>query len=301
MDTGSDKSRIVHAISIDVEDWYQSTIDSNSELSGRFEVSIARLLEVFAQHHVHGTFFVLGLAARKAPSLIRAISDAGHEIGSHGYAHKDVFTLTADQFRQDLLKAKAMLEDLVGKKVIGFRASNFSIDDRTPFAFDVLAQTGHLYDSSVFPIKMPRYGTETYGVNPSVVTTPAGNRLIEAPIASCRWLGRNWPMGGGGYFRLWPYPVLRWAFHRLEKESRSGVIYFHPYECDTTEIQSYKDIPLKIRIKQGLGRKGFMSKINRLMTDFRVGPLRDVLADLIHTFPSPDVQTLTTSDQPQMR
>jgi polysaccharide deacetylase family protein (PEP-CTERM system associated) len=296
MDAASDKSRIVHAISIDVEDWYQSTMDCNAELSGRFEVSIHRLLEVFAQHQVHGTFFVLGLAAQKSPSLVRAISDAGHEIGSHGYSHKDVFTLTADHFRQDLIRAKGMLEDLVGKKVIGFRASNFSIDDRTMFAFDVLAETGHVYDSSVFPIKMPRYGTETFGEDPSVVTTPSGNRMIEAPIASCRWLGRKWPMGGGGYFRLWPYPVLRWAFRRMEKESRAGVIYFHPYECDTTEIQSYDDIPLKIRIKQGLGRNGFMSKINRLMTDFRVAPLREVLSELIHTFPIANVQTLTTSD-----
>jgi polysaccharide deacetylase family protein (PEP-CTERM system associated) len=273
---------MLHAISVDIEDWYQSTIDAAAELSDRFRHSTQLVLEALAAHGVKGTFFVLALAAEKAPEVVRDIAAAGHEVQSHGYGHVEVFKLTEEEFRQDLLRAKGVLEDLLGTPIIGFRAPSFSIDERTPWAFDVLAETGHRYDSSIFPIRMSRYGIDGYPPEPRAVETPRGHRLVEAPIACFDWLGKRRPAGGGGYFRLLPYWVIRKGFRQLDHVGRPGVIYFHPYEYDPQEMSAYREkVSLKQRLHQGLGRKGFAGKVNRLMRDFRFGPLREVLADLL--------------------
>lgn len=278
---------VLHAISVDVEDWYQSTIDPEAELSDRFERSTAKVLEAFAAAGVRATFFVLGLAAEKAPRVARSIADAGHEVQSHGYGHVEVFKLSEGEFRQDLLRAKGMLEDQTGREIIGFRAPDFSIDERTPWAMDVLAETGHRYDSSVFPIKMSRYGMDGYPPEPRIVTTGRGNRLVEAPVACFDWLGKRRPVGGGGYFRLWPYWVIRKAWRQLERAGRPGIVYMHPYEYDPSEMSAYKDkVSLKSRLHQGLGRKGFAGKIDRLLRDYTFGPIRDVIAPLLEELAS---------------
>ncbi|MBM4017300.1 MAG: DUF3473 domain-containing protein [Planctomycetes bacterium] len=273
---------MLHAITVDVEDWYQSTIDARAGLSDRFRTSTRLVLEAMAARNVKGTFFVLGLAAEKAPDAVRDIAAAGHEVQSHGYGHLEVFNLSEEEFRQDVLRAKGLLEDLLGAPVCGFRAPSFSIDERTPWALDALAETGHRYDSSIFPIKMARYGIGGYPPEPRVVTTARGRRIVEAPIACFDCLGGRRPVGGGGYFRLWPYAVIRRAFRQMDRDGRPGVIYFHPYEYDAAEMAVYRGkVPLAMRLHQGLGRRGFARKVNRLMTDFQVGPLRDVLADLL--------------------
>ena len=271
----------LHGISVDVEDWYQSTIDPNAGLSDRFERTTDKVLRAFDAAGVKATFFVLGLAAEKAPRLVRAIADAGHEVQSHGYGHAEVFNLSEKAFQQDLARAKALLEDITGTEIYGFRAPSFSLDDRTPWAFDVLAETGHRYDSSIFPIKMSRYGVADYPLEPRLVQTPRGRRIVEAPIACFEWLGRRWPVGGGGYFRLWPYRVLRKAWRQMDRLGRPGIVYMHPYEYDPSEMRSYgSGVSLKTRLHQGLGRKGFPRKVDRLLADFRFGPIREVLAPL---------------------
>jgi polysaccharide deacetylase family protein (PEP-CTERM system associated) len=272
----------LHGISVDVEDWYQSTIDAKAPLSDRFEHSTVKVLETLASHEVRGTFFVLGLAAEKARGVVKKIAQAGHEVQSHGYSHVEVFKMTEAEFRDDVLRAKGLLEDLLGAEVYGFRAPSFSIDERTPWAFDVLAETGHRYDSSIFPIKMARYGIDGYPPEPRIIATPRGRRLVEAPIACVDWMGKRWPVGGGGYFRLLPYWVIRKAFQRLDRVGRPGVVYFHPYEYDPSELGAYKNsVSLKQRLHQGLGRKGFPAKVDKWMRDFAVGPLGEVLEDLL--------------------
>ena len=272
----------LHGISVDVEDWYQSTIDAKAPLSDRFEHSTVKVLETLASHEVRGTFFVLGLAAEKARGVVKKIAQAGHEVQSHGYSHVEVFKMTEAEFRDDVLRAKGLLEDLLGAEVYGFRAPSFSIDERTPWALDVLAETGHRYDSSVFPIKMARYGIAGYPPEPRIIATPRGRRLVEAPIACVDWMGKRWPVGGGGYFRLLPYWVIRKAFQRLDRVGRPGVVYFHPYEYDPSELGAYKNsVSLKQRLHQGLGRKGFPAKVDKWMRDFAVGPLGEVLEDLL--------------------
>jgi polysaccharide deacetylase family protein (PEP-CTERM system associated) len=272
----------LHAISVDVEDWYQSTIDANADLSDRFERSSQRVLEALASHNVKGTFFVLGLAAEKAPNVVKTIAEAGHEIQSHGYNHVEVFKTSESEFRQDLARAKGFLEDMIGREVFAYRAPSFSIDERTPWAMDVLAETGHRYDSSVFPIKMSRYGIDGYPPEPRIIETQAGNRIVEAPLACFDWLSKRRPCGGGGYVRLLPYWMLRKAWRQMDRVDRPGVLYMHPYEYDPGEMSQFKSsVSLKQRLHQGIGRKGFARKIDRLMEDFQFGTISDVVGTLL--------------------
>jgi len=225
---------------------------------------------------------VLGLAAEMARGLIKEIAAAGHEIQSHGYGHRSNFELDESALRQDLAHNKALLEDLIGRPVIGYRAPNFSVDERNLWVLDVLAETGHRYDASIFPVKTPRYGIAGYPPEARIVTTPRGHRLVEAPVACFDWLGRRWAVGGGGYFRLWPYGIIHKAWRQMEERGRTGIVYFHPYEYDPTEMKSFKEtVSLKQRLHQGLGRKGFPRKVDRLLSEFRFGPLDEALKDLL--------------------
>lgn len=274
--------QIMHAVSVDFEDWYQSTYDVHAELSRRFEASTAEVLQALAARGVRATFFVLGLAAEKAPALVRQIADAGHEVQSHGYGHVELFKLREDEFRQDLLRAKGMLEDMIGREIFGYRAPSFSIDERAPWALDVLAETGYRYDSSIFPIKMARYGIDGYPPEPRVVLTQRDHRLVEAPIACFHWLGKRWPVGGGGYVRLLPYWLIRKAWRQMERQGRPGVLYMHPYEYDAAELRQFRNtLPLRQRLHQGIGRKGFPRKIDRLLREFGFGPISAVIAPLL--------------------
>jgi polysaccharide deacetylase family protein (PEP-CTERM system associated) len=278
----SDEKTIRHAISIDLEDWYQSTIDEAAPLSDRFVASTHKVMESLAAAGVKGTFFVLGMAAEKAPALIRELVQAGHEVQSHGYGHRSNFHLTPAQFEEDLLHARKLLEDLTGCPVYGYRAPCFSIDERNLWALDVLAMTGHRYDSSIFPVKKSRYGIDDYEPSPRLLTLPGGGRIVEAPVACFDWLGRRRAVGGGGYFRLWPRWVLHKAWRQIERAGRPGIIYMHPYEYDPSEMTAFRSrLSLKTRLHQGLGRRGFPGKVDSLLRAFGFGPIRDVLADLL--------------------
>lgn len=279
----------LHGLSIDLEDWYQSTIDPNADLSSRFEASTEQMLESFAARGVRATFFVLGLAAEKSPQIVRTIQAAGHEIQSHGYGHVEVFRLTREQFREDILRAKGLLEDMTGHEIYGYRAPSFSMDHRTPWAWDVLAETGHRYDSSVFPIEMRRYGIADYPLEPRIVDTSEGRRIVEAPIAVFQFMGRRVPVGGGGYFRLWPYGVIRRAWRQMERMNRPGVMYMHPYEYDPGELEMYRgSVGWKTRLHQGLGRASFPRKVDRLLQEFHFGSLSESLKTLLESSsPSP--------------
>jgi polysaccharide deacetylase family protein (PEP-CTERM system associated) len=265
-----------------VEDWYQTTIDVDAELTDRFELSTHRVLEALAGHGVRATFFVLGLAAEKSPQTVKAIAAGGHEVQSHGYGHRSNFELTGEQLRQDLLRAKGLIEDLCGQQVYGYRAPCFSIDGRNPWALDVLAETGHRYDSSIVPVRTRHYGIAGYPPGPHVVATPGGRRIVEVPVACFDLLGFRLPVGGGGYFRLWPYRIIRMAWRQFERRGRPGVVYMHPYEYDPHEMDTYAGkISFRQRLHQGLGRKRFPAKLDRLMREFRFGPICEVIAPLL--------------------
>lgn len=280
------RKHLMHAVSIDVEDWYQLRMGGGTPVSDRFEHSVMKVLDALAARNVRATFFVLGLAAESAPHVIRKIAEAGHEIQSHGYGHQLLYDLDETAFREDLNRAKKLLEDMVGCAVYAYRAPAFTVDERNLWVLDVLAETGHRYDSSIFPVKTSRYGIDAYPPEPRIITTPRGHRLVEAPVACFDWLGKRRAVGGGGYFRLWPYRVIRKAWRQLEGQGRPGIVYFHPYEYDPAEMSAHaKDIALRVRLHQGLGRRGFPRKIDRLLSEFAFGPMKAVLADLLREVP----------------
>ncbi|MFW6154904.1 MAG: DUF3473 domain-containing protein [Planctomycetota bacterium] len=283
-----------HAFSIDVEDWYQAMVATDDAVSARFEKNVMTILEALERHRVRATFFVLGKAAVRAPQVVKAIDAGGHEIQNHGFAHTSNFLLDEQAFREDLLKNKQFLEDLTGKEVYGYRAPYFTIDERNLWTLDVLAETGHRYDSSIFPLTRrcivplgaDDYGIAGYPLTPQIVTTPRGHRIVEAPVTCIDWLGRRWPVGGGGYFRLWPYALIRAFWRRLPAAGQAGVVYLHPYEYDPREMAGYRgNVSLFRRLHQGLGRRQFPRKIDRLLADFRFTSMDAILADLLEQLP----------------
>lgn len=266
-----------NAISVDVEDWLQSTIDPALPLTDRFPVSTRAVLEAFARHGVYGTFFVLGLAAEKAPELVREIRQAGHEVQSHGYGHEFVYALKPEQFRQDLDRSKKLLEDIVGAPITGYRAPAFSITRANLWALDVLVECGYTYDSSVFPVRTERYGIDGAPWYPHRLRTPSGYELAELPVATYRCCGRRLPVGGGGYFRLFPYAVIRRSVRQLNRAGHSATIYMHPYEYDPVEFAQLEyPVSWRMRLHQGLGRRGFGRKVDHLLAEFPFGTMGEL-------------------------
>lgn len=274
-------SEMLNAISVDVEDWLQSTIDPRLPLTDRFYASTHKVLDAFAARGVRGTFFVLGLAAEKAPEMVREIQRAGHEVQSHGYGHELVHTLTPELFRADLDRSKKLLEDITGEAITGYRAPAFTIGLENLWALDVLVEAGFEYDSSVFPLRTRRYGIAGAPHYPHRLRTPSGGELVEVPVACYRVVGRQLPVGGGGYVRLFPYFVVRNGVRQLNREGYAATIYMHPYEYDPIEFGEIDyPIPWKTRLHQGIGRRGFPGKIDRLLGEFTFTTMAAQIASL---------------------
>jgi polysaccharide deacetylase family protein (PEP-CTERM system associated) len=236
-----------------------------------------RVLALLDEFGVKGTFFVLTWNAERNPTVVRRIREAGHEVATHGYAHRIVYEQTPEEFRADVARAKKTLEDLIGEAVLGYRAPSFSFTPRSLWAPDVLLDLGFRYDSSVFPVRDALYGMPGAARFPYVIRERDGRRLIEFPITTTPFLGRNLPLGGGGYLRVFPYSYLRWGMRRVNRhEGQAALVYIHPWEVD----------PEQPRVKTA-GKRGFSShyvnlarteaKLRRLLRDFRFAPMRDLL------------------------
>lgn len=270
--------RPLNAVTVDVEDWLQGAYHYRLPVTARFRRGVGRILEAFARRNVRATFFVLGIAAEKAPAVVREIQQAGHEVQSHGYGHQWVHTMTRDAFRADLDRARKLLEDITGERISGYRAPAFSIGIDNLWALDVLVETGHEYDSSINPARTTRYGIAGAPRFPHVLRTPSGARITECPVASCVAGKRTIPMGGGGYFRLFPYFIIKRAVTQINHAGRPATIYMHPHEFDPVEFGKLgHPIPLKTRLHQGIGRRGFPRKVDALLTDFRFGAMREMI------------------------
>jgi len=271
----------LNGLTVDVEDWVQSVFDTSASLADQFRGNTHRVLEAFARRGARGTFFVLGLVAKKAPELVRDIHAAGHEVQCHGYEHCPVHTMTARQFREDLLASKGLLEDIIGGPIVAYRAPAFSISVHNLWAFDVLAECGFTCDSSVYPVRAPRYGIVGAPRFPHRVRTPHGNSLLEFPVATYRCIGRALPLGGGGYFRLFPYSMMRKAVSQLNGEGHPATIYLHPYEYNPAELaQLAQRIPGRLKLQQTLGRQRVRERVDHLLSGFHFGPLQEVIASL---------------------
>jgi polysaccharide deacetylase family protein (PEP-CTERM system associated) len=264
-------------LSFDVEDWHQSTFDPSLPITARVPDATVRILDLCAAAGARGTFFVLGLVARAYPDLVRRIGAAGHEVALHGMAHAPVHAMSREAFRSDLRESRDLVEQAAGAAVAGYRAPDFSITRESLWALQVLAEEGFRYDSSLFPFAGPRYGVaESFPLPYRVVCD--GAELVEFPLATTVLLGRRVPAAGGGYFRLFPSPYHRMAMRRLNQMGGPAMTYFHPYEIDRHEIpRSPHRIPLRLRLSQGLGRRGVERRLARLVREFTWATARDWL------------------------
>jgi polysaccharide deacetylase family protein (PEP-CTERM system associated) len=262
-----------NALSVDVEDWFhvgafENVIsrDNWAALECRVERNTDALLEMFGNHGIKATFFTLGWVAERYPHLMRRVADAGHELANHGSEHDRVFTLGREKFAADIDRARKIIEDASGTKVTGYRAPSFSIDQRTPWAHEVLAEQGYAYSSSVAPVKHDHYG---WAEAPRFAFKPVkGSDLIEIPVTTAEFAGRRLAAGGGGFFRLLPYAFSRWAIRQVNNEAeRPAIIYFHPWEIDPGQPR-VAHAPMKSKLRHYTKLKAMAPKLERLIGDF---------------------------------
>jgi polysaccharide deacetylase family protein (PEP-CTERM system associated) len=226
-------------MSVDVEDYFHVSVFDGivprsqwEQLESRVCGNTERLLALFDDANVRATFFVLGWVAERHPELVRRIAAGGHEIASHGYAHRLIYDQTPQAFREDVRRSKRLLEDASGLPVTGYRAPSYSITPRSLWALDILVDEGYGYDSSIFPIRHDRYGIPVSGREPYLLSRPTGS-IVEVPGSTTRIGPMNLPVAGGGYFRLLPYGWTRWGIDRVNRvEGRPVVFYLHPWEID---------------------------------------------------------------------
>lgn len=268
---------LTHFLTIDVEDWPQSTLNFDLPITQRAADNMRRLLEILRRHNVRATMFVQGMFAEAFPSLVAEMAAEGHEIATHGYSHRPVYAIGADAFADELKRSVAILEACTGHPVQGYRAPDFSVRSDTPWAFDILHAAGLRYDSSIFPVRTPRYGIPDAPRHAHVLP----NGLLEIPLSTIEWGGRRWPVAGGGYFRLLPYAITRRAIRRLEAEGIPAVVYLHPYELDPDELSSIPHhVPWRLRLSQGLGRHSVAGKLDALLREFTFAPIAEHLPTL---------------------
>lgn len=299
---------MTNALTIDVEDYFQvsafeqvSSPDSWSAFECRVERNTMKILDILDAAGVKATFFILGWVAEQCPGLAKKIADAKHEIASHGYWHRRVYTQTREEFREDVRRAKNLLEEQTGVEVAGYRAPSYSISQESLWAFDELAEAGYRYDSSVFPIRHDLYGMPFWPRFPFHVErlddgnwVPAedeeassdpshksnhGCTLLEIPITTVKLFDKNFPLAGGGYFRFFPYRATRWGLNRInQKEGKPFVFYLHPWEVDPAQPRM-KGASAKSRFRHYVNLSKTESRLKKLLKDFSFAPIREALLD----------------------
>lgn len=248
-------------LSVDVEDYYhvEAFVDrvsphSWSDFPSRVRANTKRVLQILEEYGCRATFFVLGWVAERDPALVREIIEAGHEVGCHSYSHRRVSSLTPEEFREDLRRARAVIEDAAGVRILGYRAPTFSIGRDSLWALEILSEEGFLYDSSIFPIRHDLYGIPGAPRFPHRLQFRSKRTLFEIPMTTVRIGGMTWPTGGGGYLRLLPMQYTRWAIRQIhEKERQPFILYFHPWELDPDQPRIKARWKSRIRHYVGLG------------------------------------------------
>jgi len=267
----------LNALSVDVEDYFHVEAFASCiprgrwhTLESRVERNTGLILELFARHGITATFYVLGWVAERFPLLVRKIADAGHEIGCHGNAHRRIRRQTPGEFREDIRTSRQRLLDQAGKPVACYRAPSFSIVESTLWALDILAEEGFRIDSSIYPVRHDLYGM------PDCPRFPHWrNGIFEFPLTTYRRGGVNLGVAGGGYLRLLPYSMTRWALRKInEQERQPFIIYFHPWELDPDQPRI--PAPLRSRLRHYTNLRGMQAKIERLLEDFRFSTVTDV-------------------------
>ena len=271
------------ALSIDVEDWPQSSWDRSLPIGEYCADNTLRMLDILAESPAaKATFFVLGKFADKHPHVVRAIDQAGHEVACHGHGHVEVFDLDRRSFAADIWRSTDTISELINRRPIGYRAPDFSITARSLWVLEVLAEHGYEYDSSIFPVAGGRYGIRDWPRSVRRVRFASGGSIAEVPLATVKGVGRRWPVSGGGYARLLPGPILSRLLRKAARQAGPvTVFYCHPYELDPGEFgRTGLDIPWKVRLHQGLGRGRAAGKLRRLLATFECLTIAQALEDL---------------------
>lgn len=276
---------MLNALSVDLEDYYHvSAFDSQvgianwEEHESRLEVNAQKMLAIFADAGVRATFFILGWAAERFPDVVKAVHRAGHEIATHGYAHRLVYEQAPDEFQADVQHSLEVIEGITSEKVIGYRAPSFSVVEETLWAAEVLQGLGLKYDSSIFPacpLVHNRYGFPGSPKKPYQIRSG----FWEFPMSTFRFLGKELPVAGGGWLRHYPYLVTRWGIHRLNSEGRPAIVYVHPWELDPDQPRLNGSLWRRFLHYRNLDKTE--GRIRALCRDFDFAPVRQVLDDWV--------------------
>jgi polysaccharide deacetylase family protein (PEP-CTERM system associated) len=260
-------------MTVDVEEWYHildtpsaPALDQWEHAECRIDRNLPRLLEVFAQEGAQATFFWLGWLAQRHKDLVRQCVEAGHEVASHGYGHVLAYQVGPKAFGDDMVLARKILEDMTGREVAGFRAPGFGITEQSPWAFEVIRQSGHRYDASVFPASRAHGGMRQAPVGPYVIQTRSGP-LMECPMSVVEVAGKRLCLFSGGYLRLAPMALIRWGAGRLARSRLPLIVLVHPREIDVD--QPRLDLPFGRKFKCYVNLKSTMGKIRRLCREYR--------------------------------
>lgn len=287
-----------NALTVDVEEYFhvsafESVIscDHWERYESRVENSTQRVLDLLDEYNTKATFFVLGWVAERHRDLVRLIQDRGHEVASHGYAHKRIYLQSPEQFREETRRSKALLEDIIGQPIIGYRAASYSITGKSFWALDILAELGFLYDSSIFPIRHDLYGIPGHQRFVHTLRNHGERAIAEIPLSTVRLAGINLPVAGGGYLRLFPYMVNHWALLHLNRgEAEPAVVYFHPWEIDP--YQPRIRAAWLSRFRHYTNQHGMVGKLQKLLASFCFGPIREIYAHYLNSLYRPSVQLL---------
>jgi polysaccharide deacetylase family protein (PEP-CTERM system associated) len=282
----SEFSMATNILTVDVEDYYQvsafESIISRSSWSSyeqRVRKNTLKILDMFDEYKVKGTFFILGWVAEKDPSLIREIADRGHELACHGLLHRRIYEMSRMEFRNDVLRATAAIEDAGGRKIKGYRGASFSVTRETFWYLDILLELGFSFDSSIFPIRHDHYGIPDFIRFPSIVKTSSGGEIVEFPLSTIRFMGVNIPIAGGGYLRLLPIAFIRSGIRRLNREGGTpAIFYFHPWEVDP-EQPRIKDATILASFRHYHNLDKTECRIRMLLKEFSFVPAGTWLED----------------------
>lgn len=273
----------VNAMTVDVEDYFHVSALGEvikradwPRMEYRAERSTDRLLEMFARRDIKATFFVLGWVTQKNPELVRRIHAAGHEVACHGLTHELVYRQTPEVFREETAISKKMLEDTIGARVYGYRAASYSVTNQSLWALDILCELGFTYDSSIFPIAHDRYGIPGAPTAPGPIRTRGGREIVEFPLSTARLFGRQIPVAGGGYFRIFPYWFTRWGLRSINRDQDLPFIfYLHPWEIDPEQPRFKASRLSRFRHYTNLGVCA--ERLERLIRDFEFSTVSRVL------------------------
>ncbi len=277
----------VSSFTVDVEEWFQvgafeTTLERGQwdTLESRVELQTRNILGLVETLDIKATFFCLGWVAERYPDLIKEIAVCGHEVACHGMDHRRLFTLSPEEFKQEILKSKSLLEEASGQQLIGYRAPSFSLTQDVWWVYDILEEAGFRYSSSLYPVKTDHYGMEKAPRQPFFPNP--GGKILEIPMTVCDVPFRRIPASGGGYFRLLPYIFSKYLLKKGPIQAEApGIFYMHPWEMDPGQ-PFIKEAPLLSRFRHYTGQKQLPSKLKRLASDFKWGRMKDIYAPLLN-------------------